>query len=312
MVALYFAMQMTLMMFSGFLLRKTNRVNDSFAKPLTRLFIDLVLPCMIINAMATAPFSLETLHNSLILVGLGVAYFLLTGIVVFLITLFRRNDEYVNQHRFAMLMPNFTAMGVPISEAFYGAQGVLYNTMMGLPMRIVLYMSVPFLFRKKCAPAHGLKENLRGILKSLNIPPVYATFIGLILFVTQWRPPELIMSTLGVISKMSLPLGVILCGIVIGGIPKGSKPRWSVLWVSLFRNFAAPALMLGLMLLLRLDPIVSKTAVTMVSLPIAMVYSSFCVAYDAEPQQASLCILVSTALSVVTIPMWHYILEQVF
>lgn len=308
MTAASLSVQLILMVAVGLFAWRTHIVSGDFDKQLTSLLMKIALPCMIVRSMSGA-FSWEELKNC---GRLAVAALILWAVTFALGQLaFRLLGRGASARiaRFSMLYTNFTFVGIPVVEALYGDTGVFYFVVFLVPYRMIYYssaeplLSPPGLERR----ARTLPEKLKGWFS----PPVVAVFVGLLLYITQWKLPAPVSGVINSLGSCASPLGMVLCGISLGKYDFRALLRPKYLWTPLIRTLALPALTLGLCLLAGLEGELARVAVIFTALPTASLLAAFTIQYDPSRDsqfEAAATVLLSTLLSAFTIPLWAAVL----
>ena len=91
------------------------------------------------------------------------------------------------------------------------------------------------------------------------------------------------------------------------------RPKY--LRLPLLRDLLAPAVTLAVLWLLPIDPMIKKVVVLYAALPCAGMLATYTIQFNPNPEarlEASSAILLSTLLSVATIPLWAAVLDRVF
>ena len=302
------AIKLALIVLSGFTVRRLKIVDGSFERQLSRFVTSLALPCLIIDSL-NVEYSASDLKNGALLlaVSLGcMAVLFLAGTVVCLI---RRNDAVGRMVRFGTIFPNFTFVGMPIVEALYGKTGLFYFVLFTVMIRLFYYSSAePLLSGRRSG-------NMKEALKNFFSAPVIAVFIGVFLYLTQLKLPYPLASAIEAMSKMTSSLGMVLCGLILGGAEIGEMLRHpSYFLLSLIRLVVAPAIVLAILLLTGLDDMIIRVSVIYCALPAAALLPTFTLQYsdsDIAGRVASANVFLSTALCVVTLPVWSLVLDAV-
>lgn len=304
MTAAALSVQLILMVAIGVFAWRTHIVSGDFDKQLTSLIMKIALPCMIIRSMSGA-FSWEELKNC----GRLVVIALILWAVTFVLgqAAFRLMGKTASARimRFSMMYTNFTFVGIPVMEALYGDTGVFYFVVFLVPYRMIYYSSAEPLL-SPAGLAHKertLAEKLRGWFS----PPVVAVFVGLALYITQWKLPAPVSGVINSLGSCASPLGMVLCGISLGkyDFRKLLRPRY--LWIPLVRNLLLPALILLLALLSGIEPDLARVVVIFAALPVPSLLAAFTIQYDPDQDsqfQAAAAVLLSTLACAVTIPIW--------
>ena len=81
-------------------------------------------------------------------------------------------------------------MGYPVAEGVYGDLGLFYASVFLIPLRLVMWSVGTGYFM---AQQESRKEVLK---KVLTHPCLIAVYIGILLILTQWRPPAFLDMTI--------------------------------------------------------------------------------------------------------------------
>lgn len=302
------SIKLAIMVISGFVLRRLTIVDDNFQRQLSKFLTSLALPCLIIDSL-NVEFSASDLKNGAILIAVSLGCLALLYIIGAVVSRIRKRDDIGRMIHFGAIFPNFTFMGMPVVEALYGQTGLFYFVLFTLMVRLFYYSSAgPMLSGK----ASG---NFRDAVKNFFSAPVIAVFIGVFLYLTRLELPYALSSAIESMSKMTSPLGMVLCGLILGGANIGDMLRHpSYFLLSLIRLIIAPALALALLLLTGLDDMIIRVSVMYCAMPAAALLPTFTLRYggsDEASRVASANVFLSTALCVATLPIWALILDAV-
>lgn len=308
MTAAALSVQLILMVAVGLFAWRAHIVSGDFDKQLTALLMKIALPCMIVRSMSGA-FSWEELKNCGRLVVVALVLWAVTFALGQIVFRLLGGGASARIARFSMLYTNFTFVGIPVVEALYGDLGVFYFVVFLVPYRMIYYSSAEPLLSP---PGLERKERtLADKLKGWFSPPVAAVFVGLLLYVTQWKLPAPVAGVVNSLGSCASPLGMVLCGISLGKYDFRALLRPRYLWTPLIRTLALPALTLGLCLLAGLEGELARVVVIFTALPVASLLAAFTIQYDpAQDSQfeAAATVLLSTLLSAFTIPVWAEVL----
>lgn len=302
------AIKLAIIVISGFTIRRLKIVDDNFERQLSKFVTSLALPCLIIDSL-NVEYSASDLKNGAILLAVSLGCMAVLFIIGSLICRIRHNDAVGRMMKFGTVFPNFTFVGMPIVEALYGQTGLFYFVLFTVMVRLFYYSSAgPMLSGKRSG-------NIRESLKNFFSAPVIAVFIGVFLYLTQLELPYPIASAIESMSKMTSPLGMVLCGLILGGAEIGEMLRHpSFFLLTAIRLVVAPAVILALLLLTGLDDMVIRVSVIFCALPAAALLPTFSLRYSSSYEAgrvASANVFLSTALCVVTLPVWSLILDAV-
>lgn len=284
-------------------------VDERFDKSLTSFLLNIALPCLIINSF-NVPFSQEELKNCLILLLLSVGLLAVWFLIGQLSYKISGGGHWGRIVRFGAIFTNFSFVGIPVAEALYGQQGVLYFVVLCVPIRMVYYSAAaPMLSPTgKSMEKKSVLQHIRGWLS----PPVIAVFIGLTLYISGISLPEVLSKTVSAIGSTCTTLGMILCGVSLGKNNLKALLKLRYLRMPILRNLVMPAITMGIMYLLPVDPLVKKTAVIYASLPVASMLAAFTIQYDPNPEaqlESAGSVFLSLLFFSATLPLWAKLTE---
>ena len=148
----------------------------------------------------------------------------------------------------------------------------------------------------------GGKVKLTTLLMN---PGIIGLAIGLPIYFLNIRLPELIASPVQMISALNTPLAMIVVGGYIARVKlKEFISDAAVYKMAVLRLFVAPALYLALALLVRPNDTLLMSSVIQAATPVAANCVLFAVQYGGDAELASKSVAVTTALSIITIPLF--------
>lgn len=297
---------MFIMIILGFVLVKLKLIDISAKKSFSNLLVYLVVPFMIVNSYITS-YDSTILTNMLWAFLASVIALFIAIISVFLLTFFWKiDDKPILQ--FGMMFSNAAYMGFPLIQAMFGSTGLIYASCFVSMFNILLwtigYMIVSRSFNVVLA--------LKSILKT---PVIYSLIIGLIIFFTQIEIPEVIKTPLSSIGSMNTPLSMIITGMIIASSNVFSVLKNKYLWFScLIRLIIVPLITLPVLYLLSLagiDSDVLKIVFVLSACPCAAITSVFAIKFNYNEDLASTTVVVTTILSIITLPLFTLLISNI-
>lgn len=305
------AIIMFLLILVGYISRKRNIVDERFGQNLSRFIFEIVFPAIIINSMSIF-FEKKDLYNSglLILISTGtiiLMYFV--GTATKLIT--RKKDSLAQIITFALMFPNFTFMAFPVMEVLFPEKGLFYISMFTIPTRFAIYILGPLIMKPKEEGMNRV-EMMKSGLKSLVSPPVLAIPVGLLIYFTGFSLPMPVSETISLLAKVATPLGMAVSGILMADVSlKNLFGEKRLYLLTILRLFIAPLLIYLILAPFNLDPVILKISVLYSALPIATSTTIFAVQFKGDAPHAAGGVFLTTAFSMLTVPICAYILELV-
>lgn len=293
-------MMMFLLIALGVFLCRKQVIGDAGAKSMSDLLTLAIIPCLVINA-----FQVEMDEGVVrgLLLSFGLAVFThLLGIVLAKVVFRKRPDAGHRVERFAAVYSNSGFMGLPLVQASFGSEGVIYAT---------VYLAVFNL----CAFTFGALE-LKGkrekgdIVAVLTKPVVLSVVAAVLLFAFQIKLPVPIAPAVQYIGSMNTPLGMLLCGVYLARTDlRGLFKKTGLYLVAAFRLCIIPLLLIGVYALSGLGNLfVGAEHIIIISLvsaacPTAAVTSILSASCGQDATYGGQLVAVTTVLSILTLPL---------
>lgn len=290
-----------LMISVGFGCSKFRVITQRGAAQITTILMYIVTPCLIVSSLQQ---TIGTVSMQAIAVTSGVAA--LSDIVAIATgtLLFRKSEDRRKKVlRFALIYSNCGFMGLPLAQAVLGDQGVVYAS---------VYMSVYNVF----VWTHGyamMSGNEKISLKKIFLNPgVIGLAVGLPLFAFSVHLPDVIEAPLSGFSSLNTPLAMLVIGTYIAKVNlRDLFLDKDVYWVSFYRLVLVPAVFLGVLWLLRPEPMVLMSCMMLASAPTAANTVLFAAMYGSDVKLASKTVTITTLFSIFTMPIFAALAQMI-
>ena len=261
---------------------------------ITSFLLYVVTPCLIVDSFLSAESgALDAWSLFLAVVLPAISMFMsIAGSYL----LFKKEEPNRRKVlRFALIFCNVGFMGVPLVQGIVGAEGVLFSSFF-----IVVFNVISWTYGYTMMG--GGKIRIKTLMMN---PGVIGLVIGLPLYFFDVQLPELIASPVNMISAVNTPLAMIVVGGYIARVNwKEFISDIAVYKLAFLRLIVAPALYLVVALLVRPNETLLLSSVIQAATPVAANTVLFAVQFKNDAELASKSIAVTTALSVLTIPLF--------
>lgn len=293
------SLQLTLfaMMLVGALLKKRGILDENGKRCLTDLCVNVVIPCNIFKS-CLIQLSGDVLRAcGLLLVSAVIlqAVCLLLNRVIFN----RYPDQRKKVLQYCTIVPMSGFLGNPVAEGIYDQLGVLYTSIFLIPMRVVMWSVGTTYF---IAGAH--MERKKVLKNVLTHPCLVAVYLGLICMVTQVQLPGVVTSTVQYIGSCNSALTMFIAGCILADVPLKTVVNRDTVAFSVLRLALLPLAALGLGTLLGLERTALGVSVLMTGMPAGATAAIFAAKYGSDAPFATRCVVFTTLLSMVTLPIW--------
>jgi len=310
MIAVTLSVELFLMITVGFFSIRSGIVKDDFTNKLNSFVMQITLPAMIFNSISNAAaFTSEALSNCIIVLiastlvmvaslGLGQFFYWKNG-----------KGGMARIIRYALTFTHFSFMGIPIMGALFGDVGTLYYVFFMVPVRIFYYtLSKPLMTPSdKKEKSHSASELLKGVF--LN-PALVTVALGMVFWIGGLKMPTMIDYCIRQVGSLCSPLGLILCGMRLGGCDLKGLLKPQYLGIPLLRLVMMPAIFYfptRMLMQFGIDPVICNMIFIYTALPIAALLPVYTMQYDPDPDNQFMAAgtsAVASILSMLTIPLW--------
>ena len=283
-----------LIMAAGYYARRRKFIDATTNRGITELILNVTLPMMVVVSF-TFDFNREMLSTAMKLLmvsfGLHVALYFISGLF------FRRHPQETRSVlRFMTIFSNSAFMGYPVLQSLYGKIGIFYASIFGVPFTIALWSLGVMLFTGEKGP--------QALKKALINPGVLAVVAGLVIFIGSIKLPPPLLKACELVGSTTTPLSMIVVGATLADTRlRDLFSGLAIYYGSAVRLLLVPLLVLAVLSLLGIKGMVLGICVVSMAMPAAANTAMFAEKYDGDTQLASRCIFLSTALSLLTIPL---------
>ncbi len=292
-----------LLISTGALAVKTGVLKPTDKQALSNLLVYIVVPAMIVNSYRME-FSMEILHNLLAAFGMSILAILI-GTAITLALTARRKSSRLPIFRFACIFSNAAYMGFPLISALFGSEGLLYASAYVTVFNILLWtMGYAFV----SGSSHP-KEVLHSLLRT---PVLYAMVIGLAIYLLQVPIPNIVAQPLELLAGINTPLSMLITGMLIAAGDLRSIVCSGPIWkLAAVRMLLIPAVCLAVFGLLGFHGTSTQVVVLLECCPAAAITSVFAVQFGHDERYAAGSVVLTTLLSIITLPLCALVITMV-
>ena len=297
-----FSLQGTLfaMMLIGAWMKKRGIIDDNGKKCLTDLCVNMVIPCNIFKS-CLIEFNMGIFKScAMLLLSAVILQVLCLTLNKFIFNRYQPQQRKVLQYCTIVPMSGF--LGNPIAEGIYDELGVLYTSIFLIPMRVVMWSVGTTYF------VADAEVDRKKVLKNVMTHPcLVAIYLGLICMVTQIQLPSVVTETVRYIGSCNSALTMFIVGTILADVKLTTIVNRDTLIFSVFRLAILPAVALGVGRVLGLDSVSLGVSVLMTGMPAGATAAIFAARYGSDAPFATKCVVMTTLVSMLTLPMWCYI-----
>lgn len=192
---------------------------------------------------------------------------------------------------------NNLLIGLPILQSLYGPTAVLIAGLTSIPFNLTLYTYGVWRLSAKTRSGGALR------LKDIFSPSVLATLAALVFFLFSLPVPGAVSRLMSACAGVTMPLSMVVIGVTMGSenLTAALRDR-RVYAIALFRLVLAPLVTFLLLRLLTDNALLLKSCVVIAGCPTGIVVPILSLQYGHDASLPSNCVIVTTLLSLVTLP----------
>lgn len=276
----------------GFIIGKKKIFGPEARRDMTNVVIYVLLPCNIFHSFETqlsADMLRECAIVFVIAMGAQLLYIVLNRILY---------NRYPIERRivmqYATICNNAGFMGLPVIESVFGAAGILYGSIVLIPMRLFMWTAGLSLFTKT--------DKKQQFKRLATHPCIWAVILGFAYLFSPVRLPAFLSNTINIIGSCTTAMSMIVVGSILSDVDFRTVFDKAYYYYSFIRLLAIPAFIFIVLKLLGVDPVVTGVSVLSTAMPAATVTAMLSHKYGRDSAFASKLIFVSTLLSLFTLP----------
>ncbi len=251
----------------------------------TRLAMTLSVPCLIFVALMRTDIEASAL-TALSLASI-VAYAIVTFVFLALVAVARLDRR---TYLAPLIFGNTGNLGLPLALFAFGDEGLGFAVVVFAIMAIWSFTFGVWLVSGGGNPTRVLKE-----------PIVGATLLGALFLWQDWETPTFLTNALDLIGQMAIPLMLVTLGVAVARLTPGRLGQ--AVWLSTVKVALCVAIGWGVGLWFQLPPVAFAVLVLQLSTPVAVTSYLIAEKYGADADGVAGLVVVSTLLSVITLPL---------
>lgn len=281
----------------GFILRKMKMLNESAISAFVVVLMYVNQPFLLVNSFLTSDYSNDILINMAIVLLLSF-FFLLLMFFIAKFFYFKHPDiDNKKVYSYAVMFSNCGFMGIPVIQALFpgNTEALIYVSLFNIAFNTLNWTLGIYILS-------GKKEYISFKKVALN-PATIAVGIGLILFFFKIPMPDAIANGVSLIGNMTTPMAMLVTGIRLAEMPfKDIFKGFNIYIVSFLRLIASPIITYAVLSVLSISPLIKSVLIIIMAMPCAVTTIAFSERYGANSKEGVKCVLLSTILSALTIP----------
>ncbi|MCL1859173.1 MAG: AEC family transporter [Oscillospiraceae bacterium] len=307
-----------IVLFIGVIARKFNIIDWDATKKLSAFLLNVTQPLMIITSFQM-DFDSEKLKNGLMIIALSVSIHIFSAAAAFLLYKPVKDGGKRKVYEMGTIFCNCAFLGYPVLKVIFGDEtGVFYGAFYTMFFNIFIWTYGVVLITRQ---ENKDNKNIEDKNKTKNKLPVskiflnsgmIASVIGIIIFISGIKLPGVLYDSSKLVGDMTFPLSMIIIGSLISNINLKdmflSVRNYYYIFIKLI---FIPGLTGFICYILKLPAVIIYMGTIMTALPSAANVAIFAETYEADSKAGAINVGLSTLISIGTIPLAIYFLDNI-
>lgn len=285
----------------GYFLKITNRVPDNAHKTVNAFILHISLPAQVLVYAGNLSFK----SDLLIPAGMAWIVFFLCFIILFSMkNFFNLNNKIVGCLLLTAGLGNTSFLGLPLIEAFFGKEFTAIGILCDQPgtFLVLSLVGIPIALQ-----ASSISTNYLSLFKRIITFPPFIAFV-ISLSVANIELPIVLIKVLSRLGDTLAPLALFSVGFhfSIGSFKHYKKELLLGLFLKMI--LAPLVIFIFYILILKNNSMYVKISVFEAAMPPMITGGIVAADNDLAPELASMMIAMGVLLSIITLPVWKYLL----
>ena len=292
MVVFQTMLKLFLLIILGFVLFKCHIFDEYTNKKI----VNVASPMLIISSIA----GVEGSNKSIVflMIGAGILMyigFIILGKIINRIFPFPKKDWPV--YECMVVFANTGFMGYPVLLDVFGQEAVFYASLIHMAFNFFVYTYAIMCLTK------GDDSEFKLNFKQLLTPGIILIFVGIFIYLFDIQLPSVLMDTINSVGSLTAPLSMMMIGSSLAVYPiKDSFTDWRSYVFAFVRLMIVPFVTMIMCRLLHIDAYYANITIITNAMPVGSMVLMLATQYNANVKIVTRNIVVSTLLSVITIP----------
>ncbi|WP_092988114.1 AEC family transporter [Lacicoccus qingdaonensis] len=271
-------------------------------KSISSMSLYILLPILTFNTFYRNELTIDYLYVFLFT-------FLLTGILLVITVIWgyfiKSSKEDISAILLGTLFPNSGNYGTPVALFALGATAFDYAIVLMVLHGFVISTVGIFIASFGSGAMITVKEAVINIFK---IPVIHGAVVGVIFQMANIRLDEGIMDIVEMTGNAAIPVVMLILGMQLARITKESFDIKDVTAVVSIRMVLSPIIAALLVMIMPVDDTMKMVFILLNAMPVAANSTMLAVQFNVKPNVVSFSTLVTTLISILTIPVCLYLI----
>ena len=266
-------------------------------KSISTMSLYLMLPFLTFDTFYSNELNVEYFYMFLFTCLLALIMMTLTVLFGFFI---KADKTQMSAMLLGTIFPNSGNYGAPVAMFAFGAIGFQYAVIFMVIHAFLMNTIGIFIASYGSEKTTSIKDSLMRVIK---MPVLYGFLFGVLFQLLHIELPSTIQDGISLVGSASIPTVMLILGMQLAEIKPQKFELKYVNTVTIFRMIISPLLAVVLVNFMPVNDMIKNVYILLAAMPIAANTTLLAVQFNVKPDLTSFTTLVTTLLSLVTIPL---------
>ena len=266
-------------------------------KSISTMSLYLMLPFLTFDTFYSNELNVEYFYMFLFTFLLALIMSTLTVLFGFFI---KADKTQMSAMLLGTIFPNSGNYGAPVAMFAFGAIGFQYAVIFMVIHAFLMNTIGIFIASYGSEKTTSIKDSLMRVIK---MPVLYGFLFGVLFQLLHIELPSTIQDGISLVGSASIPTVMLILGMQLAEIKPQKFELKYVNTVTIFRMLISPLLAVVLVNFMPVNDMIKNVYILLAAMPIAANTTLLAVQFNVKPDLTSFTTLVTTLLSLVTIPL---------
>ncbi|MBB6445345.1 AEC family transporter [Bacillus benzoevorans] len=269
-------------------------------KSISTMSLYLMLPFLTFDTFYSNELNIEYFYMFLFTFILAIILLAITVIWGFFI---KADKSHLSAMLLGTVFPNSGNYGAPVALFAFGTAGFDYAVILMVIHAFIINTLGIFIASFGSEKSTRARDALINVLK---MPVLYGFLLGVLMQLTNVKLPETIMDGIGMVGDASIPTVMLILGMQLAEIKSSHFALKYINTMTVIRMVISPILAVFLVSFMPVNDLIKNVYILLAAMPIAANTTMLAVQFNVKPDLTSFTTLVTTLLSLITIPLTLY------
>ncbi|MEH7380471.1 AEC family transporter [Bacillus sp. JJ1533] len=271
-------------------------------KPISTFSLYLLLPFLAFDTFYTNQLNADYLYMFVFTFLLAI---LIIGITFLVGKVIKADRPHMSALQLGSVFPNSGNYGAPVALFAFGSMGFDYAVIIMVIHAFIINSVGIFIASLGSATPTGPKEAFRQLIR---MPVLYGALLGTLFQLLNISMPSTIIEGISMVGVASIPVVMLILGMQLAEIKPQKFNLKYVSTITILRMVVSPLLAVALIQFMPVSETIQHVFILLAAMPVAANTTILAVQFDCKPELISFTTLVTTLISLITIPFVLYLL----